>query len=573
VGNLPKENKLPRIRYLFLVAWKAQTLAIPIAREETAHAGKPTITTMPVMTVIRRLKDLSTASAGETSPIVFRAKIFFFLVCLSLLSVDGWQAWKNRTEQLRDTENTMVNMARALAQHGDDTLKAADLILSGVIELMAADGLGEKMKPRLHELLKSRVAELPQLAGLFVLNADGYAVVDSNEVLFSNNVNDRNYFQYHRDHADLGPYVGPLVKNPAGAWRLTVSRRINNPDGSFSGVVVAAIDIDYFRNFYNTFNIGESGLIILGLNNGTLLVRRPFFDKYVGSDLRKVPIFRDYVTKNHDGTHIAPSTVDGKDKINAYRHFNQFPMFVAIALSKDEVLDGWMDDTMRHTAAILILILILAVLGNWLLSQIKLRLETEAKLVIAHDNLDQLNKHLQNLALEDGLTGLANRRHFDIVLSEEFARALRNRETLGLIMIDVDWFKQYNDIYGHRAGDDSLRRIADMIKEVPQRTGDLAARYGGEEMAVLLPQTTLESAAIIAERLRADIAALDIQHAASPLTIVTISVGVAVIRPSLPSDTPEQLVEEADRALYIAKAKGRNRVVRSDEGRTETTLS
>ncbi len=547
--------------------------AIPIVREETAHTGEPIKNMMPVMTVIRRLKNLNSANVVESSPIVFRAKIFFFLVCLSLLSIDGWQAWKTRTEQLRDTEATMVNMARALAQHGDDTLKAADLILSGVLELMAAEGLTEKMKPRLHALLKARVTELPQLAGLFVLNADGYAVVDSNEVLFSNNVNDRNYFQYHRDHADLGPYVGPLVKNPAGAWRLTVSRRVNNPDGSFGGVVLAAIDIDYFRNFYSTFNIGESGLIILGLNNGTLLVRRPFFDKYVGSDLRKVPIFRDYVTKNHDGTHTAPSTVDGKDKINAYRHFNQFPMFVAIALSKDEVLDGWVDDTLRHTAAILILILILAVLGNWLLKQIKLRLETEAQLVIARDNLDQLNKHLQNIALEDGLTGLANRRHFDIALSEEFSRALRNRETLGLLMIDVDWFKQYNDIYGHRAGDACLCRIAEMIKAVPQRTGDMAARYGGEEMVVLLPQTTPESAAILAERLRADIAALDIPHAASPLTVVTISVGVAVVRPSLQSDAPEQLVEEADRALYIAKAKGRNCVARNDEIKTDTTLS
>jgi len=524
------------------------------------------------MTAIRRLKNLTSGKPGDTSPIVFRAKIFFFLVCLSLLSIDGWQAWKTRTEQLRNTESTMVNMARALAQHGDDTLKAADLILSGVLELMAADGLTEAMKPRLHELLKARVNELPQLAGLFILDADGYAVVDSNEVLFNNNVNDRNYFQYHRDHADLGPYVGPLVKNPAGAWRLTVSRRVDNPDGSFGGVVLAAIDIDYFRNFYNTFNIGESGLIILGLNNGTLLVRRPFFDKYVGSDLRKVPIFRDYVARNHDGTHTAPSTVDGKDKINAYRHFNQFPMFVAIALSKDEVLDGWIDDTLRHTAAILILILILAVLGNWLLKQIKLRLETEAQLVIARDNLDQLNKHLQNLALEDGLTGLANRRHFDIALGEEFARALRNRETLGLIMIDVDWFKQYNDIYGHRAGDECLRRIAGMIKAVPHRTGDMAARYGGEEMALLLPQTTLESAAAIAERLRADIAALDIHHAASPLTVVTISAGVAVIRPMLQSDTPEQLVEDADRALYIAKAKGRNFVARSDAVKSDVTV-
>jgi len=524
------------------------------------------------MTVSRRQKELFAGNRNPSSPIVFRAKIFFFIVCVSLLFIDGWQAWKARSEQLQDTETTIVNMARALAQHGDDTLKAADINLSGVRERVEGDGaITALTKPRLHHLLQTRVEELPQLAGLFILDADGNAVTDSNEVLFSGNAADRNYFHYHRDNKNRGPYVGPLVKNPAGAWRLTVSRRIDNADGSFGGVILAAIDMDYFRSFYDTFNIGDNGLIILGLNDGTLLARRPFFEKYIGFDLNKVPIFRDYVTKNHNGTHTAPSTVDGKDRINAYRHFNQFPLFIAIALSKEEVLDGWLDDTIHHTAGILILILILTVLGNGLLTQVKLRLETEAQLRVARDDLDHLNRHLQNLALEDSLTGLANRRHFDIALSEEFSRALRNNDAIGLLMIDVDWFKQYNDIYGHRAGDECLRRVTDLIKAVPQRPGDMAARYGGEEMVVILPQTTLDSATIIAERLRADIVALNIEHIASPLTVVSVSIGVASIRPALQSDMPEQLVENADRALYIAKAKGRNCVARQDEIKNDAT--
>jgi diguanylate cyclase (GGDEF)-like protein len=523
------------------------------------------------MTAIQHEKNLAAENKRKQSPIVFRAKIFFLIVCFSLLSIDGWQALKARTERLRDTETTIANMAHALAQHGDDTLKAADIILSGIIDRLEDEGgITDTMKPRLRDLLKSRVNELPQLAALLIIDANGNIVVSSNNALSSSIVRDRDYFQYHRDHANRGPYIGPLIKNPAGAWRLTVSRRMNKADGSFGGVMLATIDIDYFRNFYNTFDIGNNGLIILGLNNGTLLVRRPAFDKYAGADLNKVPIFRDHVRKNHDGIHAAPSTIDSKERINAYRHLDQFPLFVAIAMSKEEVLDGWAADTLHHTAAILLLILILALLGNWLLKQIKLRLETEAQLRIARDNLDLLNQHLQNLALEDGLTGLANRRHFDMMLNDEFARALRNGDSLGLIMIDVDWFKQYNDIYGHRAGDDCLRRIAEIIKAVPQRVGDMAARYGGEELAVLLPQATQESVTIIAERLRADIAALDMHHAASPLTIVTISAGVAVIRPTLPSQTPGQLVEDADRALYLAKARGRNCIACQDEPRSGT---
>lgn len=527
------------------------------------------------MTLLQQLKKIVSREPGETAPLVFRAKVFFFIVCVSLLAINGWQAWKAREEHLIDAETNIVNMAHALAQHGDDTFKAADIILSGVVERLEADGVDDVQKPRLHKLLQKRVSEVSQLAGVFILDADGNPVVDSSDTPFSGNISDRNYFQYHRDHTERGPYIGPLIKNPAGAWRLTVSRRFNYPDGRFRGVVLAAIDIDYFRNFYSTFKIGDNGLIILGLNDGTLLVRRPFFDKYVGYNLSKVPIFRDYVTKNHHGTHTAPSTVDGKDRINAYRHFNQFPLFVAIALSKEDVLDSWAEDTLHHTAAILLLIVILALLGNWLLRQIKLRLETEAELRIARDNLDQLNRHLQNLALEDGLTGLANRRHFDIALSQEFARALRNKDCLALIMLDVDWFKQYNDIYGHRAGDDCLRRVAALLRQVPQRTGDLVARYGGEELVVLLPQTTLESAALIAERIRADIVALDILHAASPLTIVTVSAGVAMIEPSQESgksEEPEELVEEADRALYVAKARGRNCVARHDDVKIDSAF-
>jgi diguanylate cyclase (GGDEF)-like protein len=502
---------------------------------------------------------------SDMAVIALRTKILFVVICVSLLLIECRQAWLAYTAQLRDAETTLINMTRALSQHGDDTLKAADLLLTSGIELIETEGIDSKNKQRLQKLLQEQVAELPQLAGLFVLDAEGNILVSSQERSFASNFSGRVYFQHHRQHRERTPFIGPLVQNPNGAWRLSVSRRIDRPDGSFGGVMVAGIDITYFRNFYDSFNIGENGLIILGLNNGTMLMRRPFLERSIGFNLTDVPIFRDYVSKNQNGTHTAPSTVDGHDRINAYRHFSQFPLFVSVALSKDEVLESWINDTLRHACALLFLMLLLALLCNWLLNQIRRRHETEAQLRAARDNLDQLNQHLQNLALEDSLTGMGNRRHFDVALQQEFSRALRNRDTLALIMLDVDWFKQYNDLYGHRAGDECLRRIAALVKAVPHRTGDIAARYGGEEMVVLLPQTSLDAATVLAERLRQSIAGLDMPHAASPLTIVTVSAGVAVMQPLLQSETPEQLVEAADRALYIAKAKGRNYVARQDD--------
>ncbi len=501
----------------------------------------------------------------DSTRIVFRAKLLFFVICVALLLIESWQNWKAYSEQLRDADITISNMARALAQHGDDTLKAVDLVLASVVETVEAEGVTAQNKARLHKLLQARVKDLPQLAGLYMLDAAGNVIVDSQEPQFESNFSARVYFQHHRQFPERTPFIGPLVQNPSGAWRLSVSRRIDRADGSFDGVIVAGIDIAYFRNFYDSFDIGNDGLIVLGLNNGTLLVRRPFQERGIGFDMSRLPIFRNYVAKNHDGTHPTHSTIDGKDRLNAYRHFNQFPLFVAVAVANDEVLDGWIADAWRHAAALLFLIFLLGLLGNWLLKQIQRRHETEAQLRVARDDLDQLNQHLQNLALEDSLTGMANRRHFDIALNQEFSRALRNGDMLALILLDVDWFKQYNDLYGHPAGDECLRRIAALIKTIPQRVGDMAARYGGEEIVVLLPKTTLDAAAMIAERIRSSIAELDLHHAASPLTIVTVSAGVAVMLPTLQSEDADQLVEAADRALYIAKAKGRNCVARQDD--------
>jgi len=176
------------------------------------------------------------------------------------------------------------------------------------------------------------------------------------------------------------------------------------------------------------------------------------------------------------------------------------------------------------------------------------------------DQLQEANRRLQALAEQDGLTGLANRRSFDDALSREHGRARRDKKCLGLLMIDVDWFKSFNDRYGHPAGDECLKRIGTAIKNTVCRPGDVVARYGGEEFAVLLPDTDESGAATIAERIRQAVFHLAIEHEASPNHVATISVGAI----SLADDAlaaPEALLQKADRALYRAKDNGRNTVV------------
>ncbi|MCB1985589.1 MAG: diguanylate cyclase [Burkholderiales bacterium] len=172
----------------------------------------------------------------------------------------------------------------------------------------------------------------------------------------------------------------------------------------------------------------------------------------------------------------------------------------------------------------------------------------------------QLNRELANLSFKDALTDIANRRSFDNALNREWKQARRNQTSLSLLMIDVDFFKIYNDCFGHQQGDDCLRSIAQTLAEVVKRPKDIVARYGGEEFVLLLPETELQDAIQLAEECRKRVLALNIPFELSEISnAVTISLGVCTTIPKR-GDEPVLLLKAADRALYNAKKMGRNRV-------------
>lgn len=179
--------------------------------------------------------------------------------------------------------------------------------------------------------------------------------------------------------------------------------------------------------------------------------------------------------------------------------------------------------------------------------------------------LMEMNFELSRLTSVDGLTGLANRRHLDASLEAEWKRAIRAQCPLSILMIDVDHFKQYNDSYGHLAGDEVLKQVAETVQKCAARTNDLAARFGGEEFAMILPVTDLAGAAGLGERLRHDVENLRLAHSASIGGVVTVSVGGASLVPHR-TESVFLLVDAADRALYEAKRRGRNCVVAHDRG-------
>jgi diguanylate cyclase (GGDEF)-like protein len=181
--------------------------------------------------------------------------------------------------------------------------------------------------------------------------------------------------------------------------------------------------------------------------------------------------------------------------------------------------------------------------------------ETSAK------EIETINHKLSEMAHEDGLTGLFNRRYFDRQFTAEFRRAQRCGEPLSLILIDVDAFKLFNDTYGHVKGDSCLRAVAAVLKEIPQRPGDFVSRYGGEEFVCILPNTDFEGAMLLAEKIRQGVMKLLIPHPTSTVSeYLTVSVGVQTIEKIVEQMTPEAIVMMCDKQLYAAKMNGRNRI-------------
>ncbi|WP_218568629.1 sensor domain-containing diguanylate cyclase [Pseudomonas sp. 2FG] len=490
------------------------------------------------------------------------AKVFVILVGISLIASDAWMTWNARVTRLKDAQIETSNLAFALAQHAQDTLKKADTILIGLVERLAEEGAGPAQLRRLQQLLGVQVVDLPELQGLFVYDQSGQQRVTSLAAAPAvANHSDREYFIYHREHADRQPHIGlPMRSHNGGDWVIPVSRRLEDAEGQFAGVVLATVAMDYFQRFYSSFELNEKGAIALTLDTGTVLVRQPFQERAIGTDLAASPIFSEYLPKSPVGNARFVSLLDGEARLYSYRHLQGYPLVVTAALSQAEVLTNWRQDAYLQLGVVTLLALLLGLLGFHLIRLIKGGLNAEAQLLAARDTLESLNQRLEKLALEDELTLLANRRRFMAALTDELQRAARYKRSLALVMMDIDYFKQYNDMYGHAAGDQCLRRVAQVIKNGQKRSGDLGARYGGEEFCLLLPETDAAGAQTVAEQIRQALEASQIVHSGSPLGVVTLSAGVHAFVPAGEAEGAAMLMHCADRALYQAKAKGRNQL-------------
>ncbi|WGT34314.1 sensor domain-containing diguanylate cyclase [Pseudomonas atacamensis] len=479
---------------------------------------------------------------------------FILLVCFSLILATAWQMAQSSGERVDAAKITVSNIVLAAEQQARDTMLQADNTLRDLAERVAHDGSGPDQQERLAKLMARQVNNIEGVQGLFIFDAHGNWMANSfSEGLHTKNNSDRAYFVYHREHDDQSIHIGSIVESrTTGEMVIPISRRIETADGAFAGVALATVPVSYFQSFFKRMDVDDAGVIFLALDNGELLARRPTVAALMTTNLSKGEIFSRYLPQSDSGTAIIKSIVDGIERIYAYRRLAGLPIVATAGVSYEHVFAPWWSYVYQSVALVGSIILALAFLGNLLYRQIQ-------QLLVAERELKAIRKELEVIAHTDGLTSLANRRNFDLAMDKEWKRATRNQTSISVILLDIDLFKQYNDHYGHLSGDDCLVRVANLIAANVNRPGDIAARYGGEEFVVLLPDTELAGAVVVAENIRLSLLCAKIQHSASPFGIVTISSGVVSTAKTGEENQKEFLIK-ADRLLYSAKAQGRNRV-------------
>jgi len=493
------------------------------------------------------------------------AKLFVVVVCLIIVILEAWSAWRAYEVATDEAIRNASNMALALTQHADQSFKEIDVVLLGIQEHMEYDGPGVAGRRRTHEFMVASVAAVPQLAGLMVYDETGLAIGTSQATLEHRYIQD-DYFLHHQRLRTDQAYIGkPMRSRTNGQWIVTMSRRVNHADGSFAGVVVADVDLSHFQRYYEQFAIGRDGAILFGLNEGTVIYRQPLLSYSIGLDISKSALVTNYLSKAEQGSFELRSPRDDIVRLTSFQHCSLYPLFVAVALAKDDVLEDWTRRVWIRGIAVTLLLIIIAYGGNRLVAQVAGRENAELEAITARTELERLYRTLEAQSQKDGLTDVFNRRYFDAALTAELARLNRSGESLSLIMVDVDHFKRYNDTYGHAAGDICLKQVAAALNSVARRQGDIVARYGGEEFALILPNCNAASASAISSRLVQAVRALNIPHEGSSVGHVTISVGAASLASGKGAQVDaRELIDTADAALYRAKEQGRDRAIQHD---------
>lgn len=473
--------------------------------------------------------------------VAFGTAFAILMMCLCC-----WSLYQSRQDSLNYYRDTQQNIAIIIERDVEHNFELYALSLDAVVRGVKQPEVMALPVPLRRRILFDRAASARYLESMLVLDAAGNIVLDSeSDVPRTANFADRPFFEVHRGNTDPGLYISDPYHSPlaGGSDTIALTRRLSHPDGSFAGVALLSIQLEYFRKLFSNLQIGANGSIALLKSNGTLAMRLPEIKGSIGRSFLHSSAFQHFVADH--GTFTAYTQLDGVRRFYVYRRMPGLPLIVSVASAESDIYGNW-----YRRATVIGALMALSGIGFIALSimlggQLRRRLRAETE--------------LNWLARTDSLTGLNNRRTLGQILDNEWQQAQQQQQVFSLLFVDIDYFKAYNDTYGHQAGDQTLTAVAHSIAGHIRPSTDSAGRYGGEEFIIVLPDADTAAAQQVAQRLLSAVSGLNISHTKSPFGRVTVSIGAVSWLPDRYASLAA-VIKAADDALYHAKAAGRNHV-------------
>ena len=506
----------------------------------------------------------STLPTGMRNSLGRTMAFFLLITVLAVVGVNIGSLWSSWQHNQKIREDDARNLSVSLAKQAEDAFLQVDITLADAVRQLSLNGLDYAATPAFTQQLKEQQGKLRQLHGLFIYDAQGKWVATSGNYVPAKGSNaDRQYFIWHRTHADTRVHISRVIRSRStGDLVIPVSLRLNDAAGRFAGVALATVKVDYFRQFYSYYTLGERDVLALILADTSVLYIRPLPETAINRSLSSSPLFTTVLKNSASGSATWRSALDGIERVYGYARLEQYPLIVTAGYDRDQIRDEWLSANIADVVLNLVLLIMISGMGMFVLRQVRKNVKNQLELTQIRDELTTINHTLQSLAMIDGLTGLANRRQFDVVLELALKRSQKSGEPVSLIMFDIDFFKRYNDTYGHVAGDTCLRRVSAILKGMTQHPEDVVARYGGEEFAIILAFSGEHETKTVAERAVKAVMAARIPHESSELPegVVTLSAGYSTLISDGQAEQAERLKQRADKALYEAKRRGRNGV-------------
>lgn len=517
------------------------------------------------------------------------------LVALPALGLAVINAMRERATADTRARQEITQLVQLAAVHQDRVVESSRQMLMAISPILPELQLDrERCNRYFANMMKSSGDRYHSMG---IQSADGTLFCNAVETSGNINVNDRRYFRLAMQTRAfaIGDYqIGRVTGKPG----INFGYPALGSDGEISGVAFLALDLHTFNAEFANLTVPPYARLAVFDRNGIVLARSGEGRTGMGEKL-SVPAVLENVLSGDRGVFEAIGT-DGQQRLFAYQEVaknpdGSVPLSVLISIPKSVIYAGAHAALVRSLLEILLVTLLL-IAGAWygteklVLRDIRTLLHTAERIRSGdlgartgmHDSrdelkqighafdemaqalqdrnvrLDQALQELREQASTDALTGLYNRRHFREVLQRELTRAKRHGINIALVMVDLDYFKKINDTRGHGAGDLVLREIGALLKE-NLRAGDTACRFGGEEFALILPESGREGARLKAETLRQAVSELDLAYDGRELGRLTASFGIALFPDH--ADEPDALLRAADEALYAAKGAGRNRVL------------